>query len=195
MSDAIKIELTEKAKTLLRAVETMPDWGMAAFAKGMDQANKMAVRNIMVKHLTGKGPFPVAEHKLGIVSGNLRTQSYASQATISGTTVSSEIGSPVKYAKWHEFGLVFTRKGRTGTARLHTDAKGKLMRQIGHENLAIFAKKNHKASMVKEVAWKSEDHEVTIPERAPFRTGIKEVLSQYGEIVSRAVVAAWRERA
>jgi hypothetical protein len=194
MADTIKIELTEKAKGLMGAVASMPDWGIEAFARGMDKANKMAVRNIMVKHLTGKGPFPVAEHKLGIVSGNLMTQSYASPATISGTTVASEIGSPVKYAEWHEFGLVFTRKGRTGTARLHTDAKGKLMRQIGHENLAVFAKAVHKAGRVKEVAWKSEDHEVTIPERAPFRTGIKEVLGDYGRIVSREVVAAWKAK-
>ena len=194
MADTIKIELTEKAKGLMGAVASMPDWGMAAFAKGMDQANQMALSHIQRQHLTGVGPFPVDEHKLGVVSNRLRGGAWASPATVSGTTVASEIGSPVKYAEWHEFGLVFTRKGRTGTARLHTDAKGKLMRQIGHENLAVFAKAVHKAGRVKEVAWKSEDHEVTIPERAPFRTGIKEVLGDYGRIVSREVVAAWKAK-
>jgi len=182
MSESIQIKLTPKAEALLATMKAMPSWGMDAVRLGMDKANQMAVGNIMRKHLTGQGPFPVDEHRLGVVTNRLRGATWASPTVASGTRTTSSIGSPVKYAALHEFGGVIHHKARTGTARLATDKKGSLLHQAANANLLIFAKKSRKN--VKEVAYKAEAHDVVIPERAPFRTGIREVLEDYGKIVS-----------
>jgi hypothetical protein len=199
MSQAINIELTEKAKRLLESVNQMPSWTMDAVCLGMDKANNEAIANIMVKHLTGekvaKGeddpPYPPEEHRLRARSERLRKALWASPTVASGMMAQSEIGDNVVYAKVHEFGGVIHHKARTGTARLRTDKRGNLLRQVANANLAIFAGRQHK--LAKEVAYKAAAHDVVMPERAPIRTGIREVLEEYGKAVSREIVKAWGE--
>jgi hypothetical protein len=195
MSQAVKIELTEKANALLRTVKEMPSWAMDAVCLGMDRANEAVLENIISKHLKGKGPFPPEQHRLGVDSARLWQAAWYSPAVASGTTASSSIGDNVAYAALHEFGGTIHHKARTGTARLRTDAHGNLLRQQANANLAIFAGKQHKASRVKEVAYKAEAYDVEMPARAPFRTGIEEMLEQYGKMVSREIVGAWDKHA
>ena len=192
MSDAIKIELTPEAQAILKDLNMAPEWIMPAIAKGMDQANLFAVSAIQRDRLTGKGPFPVSDHKLGIRTGRLRGGLWASPTTTSGTEAETGIGDNVKYAAIHEFGGVIHHKARTGTARLRTDRAGNLLRQIGFGNLAIFARGSHKRA--KNVDYTAGEHDVTIPERAPIRTGIRENLDDYGKTVSDAICAVWKGR-
>jgi phage gpG-like protein len=62
----------------------------------------------MQERLTGRGPFPVAEHRLGERTGQLRLRTYSTEATIvtegDQVRVTGAIGSPVFYAAIHEFG-------------------------------------------------------------------------------------------
>ena len=192
MSEAITIKLTPQAEALLRTVQELPSWGMDAVCIGMDRANQIALANIQRKHLTGQGPFPVDEHKLGVRSGRLRGAAWASPAVATGTQVSSAIWDNVKYAQIHEFGGTVHHPARTGTARLRTDAQGTLLKQVANANLLVFARASHKR--VKEVAYKAEAYDVEMPERAPFRTGIAEVFVQYSKMVSAELVSAWRTR-
>jgi hypothetical protein len=192
MSEAIQIKLTPKAEALLQTVKTLPAWGMDAVCLGMDRANEIALANIESKHLRGKGPFPPEEHRLGVITGRLWQAAWASSSVASGTTVTSSIGDNVAYAQIHEFGGTIHHEARTGTARLRTDAHGNLLHQAANANLLVFARASHKR--VKEVAYKAEAHDVEMPERAPFRTGIEEVLDQYGRMVSAELVKAWDSR-
>src|ERR1017187_439576 len=86
---SIEFKLTPRAQAILDGLKTMPAWMMDAICLGMDRANAVALANIQRNHLTGKGPFPPEEHRLGRVSGNLATQAWASSATASGSTVTS----------------------------------------------------------------------------------------------------------
>lgn len=195
MSEAVQIKLSPKAEALLKTVKEMPSWGMDAICKGMDTANQRAMANITKKHLTGEGPFPPDQHRLGVDTNLLRGSIWVAAATASGTRVDSAIGTNVKYAGIHEFGGTIKHKARTGTSRLLTDKTGNLLRQAANANLAVFARTKKKVRKMdgsfKEVSYTAEAHDVTMPERAPFRTGIQEVLPEYGRLVSAALVKAW----
>lgn len=185
----VRIELTPKAEKILLGLQTLPQWALQAIAEGMDEANRQAVSHIQKDHLSGTGPFPPSENRLGVKTNHLRAQVWASPAVVKGETVESSIGDPVKYAELHEFGGRIHIPARKGKVRLRTDAQGRLMRQVAHSALAVFAKDSH--PRVKEVAYESEAYDVTMPERAPFRTGIQDTFAVYGRIVGNALVKAW----
>lgn len=189
MSDSITITLTPQARKVLSDLQSMPQWALAAIAGAMDQANQLTLAHIQQAHLAGKGPFPPAEHRLGIKTGTLRTEAWASKATITGDTVQSAIGDPVKYAAIHEYGGTIHMPARKGKVRLRTTASGALMRQAAHSALAVFAKSSHKRA--KEVEFEAEAYDMQMPARAPFRTGVQERLDVYGRMVSGSVVKAW----
>ena len=184
----LKIELSPEAQKFAEGLPTRPGRALSAVAKALDQANELAKANIENKHLTGQGPFPVSEHKLGTVSNRLRKSMWASPALVQGNKVTSAIGSNVVYAAIHEFGGTIQRKARAGTVRLRTDKDGNLIRQSGNPHLAIFARGSHKR--VKEVAYKAEAYEIEMPERSPVRTGIAEMQPTYQKLISAAVIKA-----
>lgn len=187
----VDIKLTEGARATLNKLQTLPEWGLRAVAKGLKSENQMTVGHIQQAHLTGRGPFAVAEHKLGVRSGRLRGALWATEPTVEGQVVTSAIGDNVVYAAIHEFGGRIVRKPHTGKVRLRTDRAGNLARQTWHGNLAVFARKGHK--LAKEVEYKSEGYVIDMPERAPVRTGIRERLADYGRGISRELVRAWAE--
>jgi phage gpG-like protein len=192
MSEQINIEVTEEAKRVIRDLQTLPDWAMKAVAMGMDKANQFALAVIQKDHLTGRGPFPPEEHRLGVVTNRLRSGAWASPAVVNGQEVMSAIGDNVIYAAIHEFGGKIHVGAKKGKVRLRTNAQGELMRQNANAHLAVFAKAGHKR--VKEVDYESEEHDIEMPERAPFRTGIEESSEIYGRVVSEELVGAWEER-
>ena len=196
MSETIQIKLTEEAKALLRSLKTWDARLMAGICRGMDKANAIAVSNIQKKHLSFPKTGPTQPDGLRVQSGRLRSAAWASAAVATGTTVTSSIGDNVKYAAIHEFGGTIHHEARMGTARLKADAKGRLLRQKATEklaahiakNLAVFAGKG--AKRIKKVDYVAKAHDVEMPERAMFRTGIQEVLEQYGRIVSAEILKA-----
>jgi len=187
MSASYKIQLTDQARKIVENMKTLPVRMVAAIAKGMDAGNELAVAKIRRDHLNGIGPFPPEQHKLGVRTSRLRGSVNATPSVISGQTIDSSIGSNVIYAAIHEFGGRIKMGERTQKVRLRTDKDGNLMRQL--KNLAIFARKDHKRA--KEYFTKVAAHEIEMPERAPFRTGIQESLPQYKRTISAAVVAEW----
>jgi phage gpG-like protein len=187
----IKIELSESAKKIVAGMPALPEQMVKAIAQGMDQANLETASHIMRERLTGQGPFPSEEHKLGVRSSRLRGSVLPTKAVIRGSTVDSSIGSNVIYAAIHEFGGRVHHPARQVKTRLRTDARGNLLRQLGHPKLAIFARTSHKRA--KEVVTQGKEYDVDMPARAPFQTGIQESMPIYTNRISAAIVAEWNK--
>lgn len=186
-----KIQITPEAQEILKDLK-QPAWIAEAIAKAMAVQNQLTLAQISRQHLTGQGPFPVDEHKLGVRTGRLRGAASANAPEIRDQRVETSIGDSVEYAAIHEFGGRIHREARSGTVRLRTDSAGELLRQAGFSHLAVFAKPSHKRA--KEVSYQAAAHDMEMPERAPFRTGIEERMPEYGEAISRAIVEAWGAR-
>ena len=162
----------------------------------MDLANQAAITNIQQKHLTGKGPFPVAEHKLGTVTNLLRGSVWASGTQqIGDGQVQSAIGSNVKYAAIHEFGGRTHHEPRQKKIRHRVDARGTLLTQVvtrknGKSFIGlIFARNSHKR--VREQMVDVKGYDTNMPERMPFRTGLDESRPGYNTLISRAIRQEW----
>ena len=192
MTAQFKINLTPEAEALVANLQAMPANALMAIARAMDQENLITESHIRETRLTGQGPFPVEQHRLGRRTGRLRESLASSPAVISGNQVVSGIGSNVVYAAVHEFGTTIHRKEREQKIRLRTDARGNLMRQLGHSNLAVFARSSsgYAHNRFKESTVKVGAHDVVMPERAPVRTGIQECLPNYNRSLSAALIAA-----
>ena len=187
----VKIQLTGDANRILAGLKTFPPRLASAIAEAMNAVNQQAISNIQRNHLTGIGPFPVEQHRLGIKSTNLLHSVHASDAVIGGGSVTSGIGSNVGYARIHEIGGVIHRKARETAVRLKTDANGNLVRQAGYAHLAMFARKGNKR--VKEVKASVPAYDISMPARAPFMTGIREVSTEYAKAFSLAITQTWNQ--
>lgn len=75
----------------------------------------------------------------------------------------SQIGSNLVYAAIHHHGGTIQRKGKSGTVRLRTDAKGALLRQGKHGKLAVFARRSHKRAA--ERHFEGKPYTITMPAR------------------------------
>ncbi len=108
MSATITIQLSPGAIALTEKFKRAPQEFPQAIKRGMTRALAIVSGRIQEKRLTGHGPFPVSEHRLGERTGQLklRTQSKPVQITSEGTqtVVEGAIGSSVFYAAIHEFG-------------------------------------------------------------------------------------------
>ncbi len=152
--------------------------------QGMNVATPQVLSAIQEERLTGQGPFPVDEHRLGVVSGQLRQSAYTTEAVIEGSMVTSSMGSPLGYASIHERGGVYERTTKPGKVRLRTDRSGNLLKR---GNLATFARKTHK--QVKEVSFEGgKTYTVTVPARAPFGFGLADHTDLFLTAIARAAV-------
>jgi phage gpG-like protein len=121
MSASIQIELTPGAIATLQKFHELPTEFPEAIRRGMTRALEVVTGRIQEHRLSGKGPFPVEEHRLGQVTQQLTrsTRSIPATVTSTGTHVEVEgaIGASVFYAAIHEFGgnvPAHTRKTKKG---------------------------------------------------------------------------------
>ena len=61
----------------------------------------------------------------------------------------AEWGSNVAYARIHQLGGKIERHAHSGWVRLRVNARGQLLRQPGHEHLAVFARATHKRAVTR----------------------------------------------
>jgi phage gpG-like protein len=167
MAGSITIKLTPP--DMLERLRNAPALVPQAIAKATDQQNNLTVGSIIKNRMTGRGPFPPSEGKLGVRTGRLRASLRATPAVVTGQTVSSSIGSNVKYMGIHEFGgetrphLIKARNGKS----LRFALGGRL----------IFAKSvKHPGSK--------------IPARSPVFRGIEDRTDAYGAALSEAALKA-----
>jgi hypothetical protein len=104
----ITITLPPESQSLIQRFKDMPEELPRAIKRGMDRALPIVAGRIVEQRLSGKGPFPPAQHRLGEgkgrAGGQLRRSVRTEPAVISGNDVTGAIGSKVFYAKIHEFG-------------------------------------------------------------------------------------------
>lgn len=202
----MKILLSPQAQQLVARFRNA-DALVRVLARAIDKQNVLTVGQIQEKRLTGKGPFPVQEHRLGERSHLYRKSIRHAPAAISGTTIESGIGANVKYAAVHEFGGRIDIPPRRSTLRFKTvkvkgrkekfDKQGRLVqgfeadsrrlaKQKSNSNLWVFARAGDKTA--EETQVNIAGYSITLPERRPVRTGIEERLGEYGAALSRAVV-------
>jgi len=107
MSATITIQLSPSAIALADRFRD-PTRFPQAIKRGMNRSLQIVAGRIQEKRLTGHGPFPVSEHRLGERTGQLRLRTRSIEATVTSegnqTIVSGAIGSSVKYAAFQEFG-------------------------------------------------------------------------------------------
>jgi hypothetical protein len=118
MSDVtIKIKLPPESVALIKKFQDMPAELPRAIKRGMDTALSIVRGRIQQNRLSGKGPYPPSEHRLGIVTQQLQRSLREEPAVIAGGTVTGAIGTPVVYGAVHEFGFSGTVRGRGGASR------------------------------------------------------------------------------
>ena len=153
-----------------------PDVMLSAIRRGMDRGARQVTDQVIRTRLTGQGPFAISAHRLGVGQskngGRLRRSLRATPATVSGGTITAQIGSPVKYAAAHEFGF-----------------KGKVPVKAHQRTIKKAFGVKLKAPSTHGV--KAHQKNVTIPERAPIRTGIQENIATFSNEITREVQTAF----
>ena len=79
--------------------------GHPEMLRAFDRAAQQLVRVAMEERFTGKGPYPVSEKKLGVVTGQMRRLLYAAEAARTEKGISVRVGSAVEYFAAHELGF------------------------------------------------------------------------------------------
>jgi hypothetical protein len=133
MPAPIIIEVTPQAQAVIVKLQRFPQEMGQAIKRGMDDAGNTAWREITIQRFSGKGPFPVPEHRLGSRTERLKQSLFYRAATIetagSSVVVTGTMGSlGVKYFPVHEYGLTGlvpfkTKKGKTGTRKMNIPAR------------------------------------------------------------------------
>lgn len=149
-----------------------PDVMISSIRRGMSRAAQLVAGQVTRTRLTGQGPFPIAAHQLGVRSGRLRKSLRATPAEVSGSSVTVKIGTAVRYAAAHEFGF----KGKVAVKPHQRTIK----KAFG---VKLKAPSTHGV--------KAHQRTVSIPERAPIRTGIEENLPTFSNEITREVKAAF----
>jgi len=189
----LRIELSPEAEAMLSRMRSSGPV-LRAMARAMDRENQATIAHISTVRMRGNDgkPFPPELHVLGVRTARLRRSLRAVKAEVSGEVIESGIGSNVKYAGVHEFGGRIEVPPRAVTVRLKETRKGELARQIGFENLAVFAKRT--AKRAREVRTQRRGYTIEMPARAPIRSGIEDRLAAYGAALSEAVKWAWGQK-
>lgn len=162
------IDISGNLEAALRGMK--PAAMIEATQRGMSRGLVIVSGLIQKERLTGEGPFPVADKRLGVKSGRLRQSVRATPAKVNGLEVTGSIGTRVVYAAAHEFGF----KGTVKVA-----AHERTIKKKGGKRLKKAERTSHPV--------KAHQRVVSIPERAPFRTGITEHLDVFETEISREV--------
>lgn len=177
MSNLVRIQVEADTAALLR--RAAPETMLRVVKRAMDRAVQATHGHITKERLTGQGPFPVAQRRLGVVTNRLRGSLRWTRAVISGDTVTAAIGSNVKYAAAHEFGFngsVQVKAHQRRSARIDGQ-RATLAMAAAADRKNRRGRKNQLAVSRSTSTVKAHARKMRIPERRPVRTGIEEHFS------------------
>lgn len=189
----IQITLPKETERALLNVVAWPRKMTRKLIEELNLLNQETKGHIEQARATGKGPFPVAEGRLGVVTSRYRRQVRASFPVISGRDIESAIGNNVRYAGAHEYGF-------RGTVQVREHRKRNAMVdlvQVGDQvvprwqSFGLKGKKTKVATGVVRV--RAHRMAMNIPARAPIRRGIEDRLPRYAPRLGAAIVAALEE--
>lgn len=180
----IEIVLTPETRALMKRMENLPFILRKGIAAGMDKAGALMVSDIQAKRLSGKGPYPVDEGRLGQVTRRLRTSVRFTRAQIAGDLVHQTMGTNVSYAGVHEFGF---------NGQVHVP--GFTRRQRSRDRVAVEntttktgKPKKRKVVVASGIAFvKAHTRWMQIPARAPFGHGVADNTPTYTREIGTAV--------
>jgi hypothetical protein len=107
----ITVEIPPDSQARIKKLSALPDDIMPAIKRGMDRSVALVRGSIQKDRLSGKGPYPPEEHRLGERSGKMREALVNEPAVIQGKdTVVASILWQHKYGHVHEFGMTILGK-------------------------------------------------------------------------------------
>ena len=160
MSFTITLKNEDKLLDLLDLLERAPVRAVKAVVAGVDAGSQLLLAQAIKERFTGRGPFPVADNKLGVKSGQLRRSLRFTRAEVGANgVVTTRAGSNLKYFGVHEFGLNGKVSVRAARVRAHTIdnafGKGNPFSILSHTRSAHMRNAN-------------------VPKRAPLTTAIED---------------------
>lgn len=187
------IALPTATKDLLAKAPTWPRALTLHLVRALDRENELTVGHIVRERATGKGPFPVSEGKLGVRTSRYRRSIRRTKAEASGTSISSAIGSNVRYAGAHEFGfegVVNVRAHRSQNRALDVyQVRG---RQVRGWELAGAGGRGKRVALGFTTV-RAHQMRMRIPARAPIRRGIEDRVAHYSQALGAAVASAFEK--
>lgn len=148
-----------------------------ALLQGVEMGNQQLQAKIVKGRLTGDGPFPVSQKRLGTVTGRLRRSFRFSRPTYSRGVLRTSAGSNVKYFGRHEFGGS-GRQIRVKAHRVKAHTKNHL---FGRRQRVEIPAHTRQAYLRKD----------TMPKREPVMAGLREHASRiYGITIEKALIRA-----
>lgn len=183
----IDLQLSPEGEHTMAKLAAYPERMRAAICKGLDLGLQVALDQTTKNRFSGKGPFPYAEHRLGVIDGRLRASLRRVPAKVEQTTITAAIGSNVKYFGIHEFGFDGTVQVRAHQrVNFRTKAGAPIAkRRIGKTKKAQADITRHEGTV------KAHSRRVNIPARAPLSTGIAEQADGIAAQISAALIREW----
>lgn len=115
--------------------------------KGVEEGSQQLLGKIQKERLSGQGPYPVKQKRLGIVSHRLYQSMRFAKPTMRGRILKTSVGTNVKYWARHEFGGS-GRQIRVGAAKVkaysvkNAFGRGKRVKVPAHTRQAYLRKDN-----------------------------------------------------
>lgn len=165
----ISISITSDAQALLGKLGRFPAEMAQGIAGALDRQNMETLNYVSVRKLRQRGPTT-----LGVVSSRLRSSIRITPAqVVNSSHIVSAIGSNVKYAAVHEYGIDQQVQVRAHS-RAITQVFGRPLRDP------------------RTVQVRAHSMHLRFPARAPFRTSAEERQQNYGQAISAAILTAWK---
>lgn len=183
-SQTFEIVLPPETLALIERAKDTPNIMLAAIRRGMEESREPMVSAIRLERLSGVGPFPVSEHRLGQVTSHLRDSVNPSEVRQDGDVLSFSVGTNVEYAAVHEFGfsgqvnVSAHRRNRSVSVTVETiDKHGRSRRRTASSKVAGQVRA-HTRRMV-------------MPARAPFGHGAADNVGIITRAITRNLKAMW----
>jgi phage gpG-like protein len=105
----VNVTITPASLAYLKKISDMPKQVPAAIKRGLDSGLEIVKDRLIHRRLSGQGPYPVSQHRLGQVTGLLQA-TVTTRSVVQGNKVIGYVGSDAPYAGVHEYGAVISAK-------------------------------------------------------------------------------------
>ena len=127
MQTEITLQNDERVARLMEILANAPEHALAAIIRGVSKGSQILLGLALKERFSGKGPYPVSQRQLGVVSGRLRKDLRFSDPEVqSGGSLRVLAGSTLSYWAAHEHGfegvvqVPETKVRKTAKRKAHT---------------------------------------------------------------------------
>lgn len=172
----ISIHLTQDQSARMLALKDAGQRLLRPLAMAWGSAAKETLGRAVKGRFTGKGPFPVSQNRLGIVTNRLRKsmRATAPQVEAAGSNISLSMGSNVSYFAPHEFGFKGRVQVRGHTRKAVADRRRAPRGQISKGEISA-RKDAYKRGRSSASYVKPHSRRVNVPARRPLGTELDSI--------------------